>query len=1317
MAAWDEVLDGTEMALNSSGTATERMEIQAESLTGKLNSLQSSWDSFVMSLGTNEIIKTVVDLLTGLVGILNTLLNNIPVLSSVIKGALVAGALNTLLGAISKLSEMAKTGGFLGGLISSETIANFAKAIKNDAVGAINILVQSFKRAKNSGKGLSSAFEVLGASLKEFSAGRTTVAEGIGAIGVAEAGAVAPTVSLTGAISALWAALWPMLAIGAIVAGISALADAIGEIEYNNSVEKLVDDVEASGQALEETRGELSDVESQIADIRSQMAELNTEGPISITDKQQTVMLQEQLQILQEQQRILKEQAIQDAIKDAQTNMDLLSGIGEKNWVLDQDSEGRNTFFSRAYLNGGVYASGDALPSSNDSDDRLDAIISKYETLIELEKQYQQDGSEVPQALIDAIGYLEENLSYWQSIALDAKSAYNEALLSGASEDELSNLKEEADLAEKVYNEITRVLDPTGYNQLKISELIDTTVDTTNLQQQISNLQTQLSEGLIDEETFNQNVKDIIYKVASDSSVQQAFQDNLGDLFDVNTDSIAQELANKFGVSLNAAVNSIDISSFDGLKNSIESSLDELNNTFSNTTSEFNDAMDEMKSSMDMSSLNNAIDSMGNAINSYQDQLDSLNSTFSDLGTNVNNAATVIDTVTSNMDALTGEVTLTAAETQDLYDTFSSLPTVIDPMTGEVYDGFTLANIAIGNTSMTAGESQEYVASFLSGVQGAGNNTITVMNYVIDAINQVKSALASALTTASDFVSSASKMIGNLGNSLGGKITSLVFGIDESDFASAQNSLNSLASQLKSQASSITKSVNKSKASMIQQTELYEQKLKNAGNTAQNAYDKAIKGANGAASGAGSAADATDDLTDALKKQYEAEKSLLETRKEALQAQKEANQDELDGLNDAKDAINDLLDMTMKMLKQQYEDEQDALDNQLDAFEDKINKQKDYLELLRDEEEHQDELAEKNRSIADIQAQLEELRYDTSASGQAQRLELLDKLNEAQKELSDYQADYDYNTKQDSLDKELDSFKAQIDAQKEYIKNVLMDEANLYQEAIALIEGKTDAFYQSLVNWNLRYGDHTVSTVKLAWDACYDALNRYGYLGVGVQGILEGIAYRCNDIENENKAIEESIKAIENEMKSLEDSYNAAVKAAQDLANASNSARDAANGATSAYNNLQAVQNAKPTFYGGGNLARQSVSKYHTGTDYVKPVSSWLNDMLGLNEDETAAILKKGEAVIPDYANPFNDDGKYNSNFAVASPSTIAPASNNDVEYNYKVEIGDIVIEGDADENTVKQLRKVKDEITNNVFKTINKLQNIGGYKNTKIAH
>lgn len=45
------------------------------------------------------------------------------------------------------------------------------------------------------------------------------------------------------------------------------------------------------------------------------------------------------------------------------------------------------------------------------------------------------------------------------------------------------------------------------------------------------------------------------------------------------------------------------------------------------------------------------------------------------------------------------------------------------------------------------------------------------------------------------------------------------------------------------------------------------------------------------------------------------------------------------------------------------------------------------------------------------------------------------------------------------------------------------------------------------------------------------------------------------------------------------------------------------------------------------------IGKLHDGTDEVKKSNSWLDKMLGLGKDETARILKVGEAVIPDYAN------------------------------------------------------------------------------------
>ena len=1058
--------------MNSSGSATERMQIQAESLTGKLNSLQSSWDNFVMSLGTNEIIKSVVDALTDFVDIVNTLLNEIPFLSNVIKTTLVVGAINTLLGALTKLTEMAKSGGMLGGLFSSEQIINFAKAIKNNGVSAFNLFIQSLDRAKASGKGLNTAFKMFGASLKELATDGKAAAAGISATGTAEKGAIAPTIGLAGAFKSLMTAILPLLAIGAIVSLITMAADGIKQIQYDGSLEKLKDDAEASAQALQETESQLSNVESQIADIRQQIADVNSEGPLSITEQQQTDMLQDQLELLQQQQAILQQQKKNQAIQNANDNLAIFQKMQEDNdfdfnkenapkdsWLSNEDAYDFLTLSSVSIGNGN-----NLFPLSNSS---LDDVLERYKVLLDYQDKYLQTGEQVPSGLIEAIGYVQENILEWQNLATTVQQSYNEAKAAGASDEELAGIEAQMQALQDFSNEIIKVTDPDSYQKLQISQLFDDSdLGLGDLRDKVNSLMSDLSNGEIDQDQFNQQVSDLINNAASNQKVQDAFKSLFGNIMHIDTDNIAAELADQLGVTFDKAAQSVDISSFDNLKSQIEDTIGGLSDDLENASDGFTNAMDEMADSMDMSSLNSALDNMGSVINSYQDEIDSLSSTFDSLGTNVDNAVTVIDTVSANMDALMGNTELTGEQTQELYNTLASMPSVIDPMTGAIYDGFTLANIAIGNTSMSSAESQEYVQSFLGGVQNAGNNTITTMNYVIDAINQVKIALAGALSTASGFVSKAADMITNLGSGLTGKVTSLLFGIDESDFQSAAKSLDSLAGQLKSQSASISASVTKSQASMIQQTKAYEAALKNAGNSANKAYGEAIKGAGGAAKGAGKAKNATDDLTDALKEQYEAQKAVLEQQKEALQAQKEANQEELDGLNDAKDAINDLLDMTMDMLKQQYEDEQDALDDQLDAFEEKINKQKDYLDLLRDEEEHQDELAEKNRNIADIQAQLEELRYDTSASGQAQRLELLDQLNEAQKELSDYQADYDYDTKQDALDKELDSFKAQIDAQKDYIENTLMDEYNLYQEAIQLIQGRSQEFYNRLVEWN-----------------------------------------------------------------------------------------------------------------------------------------------------------------------------------------------------------------------------------------------------------
>lgn len=1272
MADWNEVLEGTEVAMNASGSATERMAIYADSLQGKLNSLQDSWDEFVIGMGSSEVIKTVVDMLTSLLNILDFLLNDIPLVSDAIKTILVAEGINILIGALKQLKTFfGKSGLSIGGIIDFK---EFASGFKQTAdvikeVGTVSAA------SSVEVTGLSASFGKLSASAIAFIASNPAVA-----------------------VAALTTA---------VIAGIAAFAI------YNNSLTAAEKRYDKLSEKAENSQAEVDSVNSELDSVDQQISEINEKGTLTLTDKEELKNLQEQRKELELILAAKEKTAEIDAKKEADEAKKIVDKkYGDSNFTTEQNKTGGGSYKELSYAAGGasLFNDWDAILES------YDALERKKQQGIALtekeQEQYEKLDSILTTELNDAQGYLDSIEASGDTTSEAYQKAYS--------------------VVEALQSRLT----PEEWKSVKLSDLIDTNSAIQSVQETINQLKEQFSNGLIDEETYNQKLKDAIYGLANNSEIQQAIKNIFGN--NVTTDEIANTLAEQLGVAISEAADNIDISSFDNLKSKIENELSDLDIDFNVDTSNLEDVLDNLGDTTNLNDLGSALDEIGNSIENYKSEISSLSDIYNSLGANVDNAVSMLDAIGENMDALTGQTQLNGEETQKLIDKFSSLGPVIDVSTGEAYNGMDLLNQTVLNTGASAGDMQNSVQSFMGGVTNAGNNTITAMNYVLDAIVKVKQALASALNTASSFVSKASSTINKIGNSVGGSLVSKFFGISSEDITSATQSLNNVAQSLKNEAQSVTNSIKTEQAMLIQQTQQYQAKLQNAGKAGKKAYNDSItKGASGAKKATDEATDATEDLIDALKEQYEAEKAILDQQKEALENQKELLNEEKEGLEDAQDAINNLIDMTMDMLKQKYEDEieeldkqKEAIDEQVDAFEEKIEKQKEILDLQRQEEEHQDELAEKNKAIADIQAELAEIQFDNSAEGQKRRLELLEQLNSAQKDLSDYESDYDYETKNDALDKELDAFKQMMDAKKElidqqedYIRDNMMTDYNLYMEAIKLIEGKSDEFYNQLIEWNKVYGTHLDIDVKQAWDRCYKALDEYGYLGVGVQGILTGITERTAEIEEQNKIIENSIKSIENELDILKKKYDAATAAAKQQAAASKEAEAAANAAAAASNAAAAAaQNAanaqKNNVMGGGSGGvhkEQSVKLYHSGTDYVKKANSWLDDMLGLKPNETAAILKVGEAVIPDYANPFAASSN-NNNLSV-SKTPVATGSVSNQENSINIKIGDIVVHGDADENTVMRLKKEKENIVQELFKRINKHTILNGYKNVRFSN
>lgn len=78
-------------ANDSAGASQEQYEKTLESLETKLSKLKNAWDEFVMGLSNNEVIKTAVDVLTGLLQTINKIISSLSGGNGLIKSVLSIG--------------------------------------------------------------------------------------------------------------------------------------------------------------------------------------------------------------------------------------------------------------------------------------------------------------------------------------------------------------------------------------------------------------------------------------------------------------------------------------------------------------------------------------------------------------------------------------------------------------------------------------------------------------------------------------------------------------------------------------------------------------------------------------------------------------------------------------------------------------------------------------------------------------------------------------------------------------------------------------------------------------------------------------------------------------------------------------------------------------------------------------------------------------------------------------------------------------------------------------------------------------------------
>lgn len=442
-----------------------------------------------------------------------------------------------------------------------------------------------------------------------------------------------------------------------------------------------------------------------------------------------------------------------------------------------------------------------------------------------------------------------------------------------------------------------------------------------------------------------------------------------------------------------------------------------------------------------------------------------------------------------------------------------------------------------------------------------------------------------------------------------------------------------------------------------------------------------------------------------------------------LQDQKDALEEQRDLLNDQIDAVNDLIDLVVEMIKKEKELEKEGLQEQLDTYKKLIDSQKELLSLKEDEYNYEKSLNEATGNVDRIQAKIDALRYDDSAEANAKRLKLYEDLNDAQAELDELNHEREISLQEKALDDEYKRYEEQLNKQIKAIDDYLSKEGQIRQDAMALIDKKSQELYNRLLQYNRQYGDGVDQTITDAWNKAYAALGQYGG---GVMSFLSQVNSILASLDTQIDSLADAISNASASTGGLSSNLGTAAGNAVGLAYALASANQQLanqNRLTAEQIALikaesqakRAEQNTTTSINTGKVLVDRNIEmKYHTGGVVGEAGYGQRYTGHSLKPDELLAVLQKGEVVMTQehQANLTNFiKGAFETPVPeMAGVSRYKAANTGSSGTVGQIVMGDVIVNGNADNNTVDEIRKVQEKLVNKVFEKIQGLNRQVGY-------
>lgn len=1078
MEDYNRVLDATTVSENANGTAAEKMTIYTQTLEAAQNNLTSSIQQFAQDSNLDQILIAAYNGLAKVVEILNILLNKIPVLSPLIKALGVAIATAFAANAIKNIT---KTTSAIGDLIKGFT---GVQSVTKATVGIIPALKAAFT------------------GLTGVIAGTTSATAAFGTVMTALGGPVGVAITAIGALIAL-------------------LPTAIKL--YNDFKNAKENALKESTQELEDANQNLEETNSQIKDIQDKINEINNQDGMTLTDQAEKERLEEQLDTLTQIKQVQEEIAASKKAETLQATKDVISekygdtGTSSADYLeamksgIQSDDIQTNVYVAETanieQLTANLEYLNEARQNLTETDANYQAkldqinqleqentqqLLSKKQELLEYKQQLIELGdtsSEEYQLVNDRINDITLALDPSQFPKIDLGEMIQTENMENKIKMVIQSGSEAGKkVAEGYANELAQTIhdNPVSLEAwkeaLNIPDGQELGVD--QLTQEILALFQQMYGGISEaSESAAQGFTDQHTALDAYQEAVQNVHDNTTDLTAAYQDMIDKGYISESVVKKLTAAHPELVKELVLENGQYKVNLQTLKDVY---TAEVNKAIDSIKAEKTQTEATAA--QIKQRIALHEQEIEALSQQAYVGGDESAKAKLIgaqhsLDAAEWESDRITGY----AANADDYIEALKQNAATWSPPSKKSGSSKSSKSAADKAAKEFENEIKDKVKNLKSIVQLYSENT----NW--DDPSVIK-----------DFQTRYDKLLNEVINDpKARKVLADAFNLDISNMPVEQQ-IQELTTLWQKQAGTIQEEYQKLlknkakedvKAAKAIVTE-YEQGVYGAWssdealNAAKASYQKFIDKITNDADYRKAMAEALnidnfDDLTveqqikavtEALEKSTgkldDAQQELYDKASKNIKALQDEIEDMIDTAIDLLQKAGDFLFDMLGKISDRYDAQidnldkiSDKLDDQKDAFEDKIDQQKELLKLQKKEMDNADELAEKNKSIADIDAQLMELQYDNSAEAQAKRLKLLDERAQKEKDLADWQKDNDYDVKIDALDKEKSEYEKTIEAEKKAIeaqKQTLQDAQKQFKTTLSNIQNGFNTFIKIL---------------------------------------------------------------------------------------------------------------------------------------------------------------------------------------------------------------------------------------------------------------